>query len=75
MDDQVEELGNIGLERPAFLTGPIDDGHGRQIPLGTSNEDASRRGLNSGRRATPSPSAPGVRGIGRIVRIFKSEQT
>jgi hypothetical protein len=70
MDDQVEELGNIGLERPAFLTGLINDGHGRQIPLGTSNEGARRRGRNS-----PGVPAPGVGGIGRIVRIFKSEQT
>jgi hypothetical protein len=29
MDDQVEELGNIGLERAAFVTGLINDGHGR----------------------------------------------
>jgi len=29
VDDQVEELGNIGLERPVFATGLINDGHGR----------------------------------------------
>src|SRR5262249_60728394 len=32
-DDQVEELGNVGLERPAFVAGLISDGHGRQILL------------------------------------------
>jgi hypothetical protein len=31
MDDQVEELGNVGFERAAFVAGLINDGHGRQL--------------------------------------------
>src|SRR5262249_15236535 len=72
MDDQVEELGNIGLERPAFATGLINDGHGRQIPL--EHRTMARAGMGSIARragAAPSPSALCVRGIGRIARIFK----
>src|SRR5215468_1371154 len=45
MDDQVEELGDIGLERPAFATGLINDGHGRRIPL--EHRTAARAGAGS----------------------------
>src|SRR5262249_11361438 len=54
VDDQVEELGNIGLERPAFATGLINDGHGRQIPL--EHRTTARAGAGStppARRAAP----------------------
>src|SRR5262249_17021507 len=44
MDDQVEELGNIGLERPAFLTGLINEGHGRGISPGTRTKTAGGAG-------------------------------
>ncbi len=47
VDDQVEELGNVGLERPAFVAGLIDDGHDGQTPL--KHRTMARAGVGSTR--------------------------
>src|SRR5262245_65042026 len=86
MDDQVEELGNIGLERPAFVTGLINDGHGRRILLehrmmaragAGSTRQAYSKALCSFPRTVPKAQprrALSVQRSGLAAAIFKSEQ-